>query len=94
MITPRAFLYSCWCAILAMETIVAFQFVIGAIVITPDMVVTMNCSPEWAQSVGSIIAMLTPDAFGTALCGTLIFAITLAFFGSLEGKGDIVGLSQ
>lgn len=91
MITPRVFLYSCWCAILAMEVVVASQFVIGAIVITPDMVVTMNCSPEWAQSVGAIIAMLTPDAFGTALCGTIMLAVTLAFFGSLEDKGNSVG---
>ena len=91
MITPRVFLYSCWCAILAMETVVAFQFVIGAIVITPEMVVTMNRSPEWAQSVGSIIAMLTPDAFGTALCGTMILAATLAFFGSLGGNGNGAG---
>jgi hypothetical protein len=90
MITPKVFLYSCWCAIVSMEVVVAFQFVLGAFLITPEMVVVMNRSPEWAQSVGSIIAMLTPDPFGTALCGTLILATCLAFFGSMTPVETVV----
>ena len=84
MITSLVFFYSAWCSPIAMGVLVTTQLVMS-LMIPPDFVVVMNRSPEWAQSVPSIISMLTPDVFGTAMFGTMTFALCLAVFGSMDG---------
>ena len=84
MITPKVFLYSVWCSIFCMEVLVIMQFIMSLFLIQPELVVVMNRSPEWAQSVTPIIQMLTPDMFGTALLGVMTFALCLATFGSIN----------
>lgn len=81
--TPKVFLYSCWCSILAIEVAVTAQLVVRWLM-PPDMVVMMNRSPEWRQSVELIISMITPDLIGSLLLGTMVFAWCLVTFGSLE----------
>ena len=75
----KRLLFSLWAGIVSAEVVTVVQLSLSLTLITPDIVVAMNRSPEWQKSVGSIIGMLTPSLYNGLLLFGLV-AITMWFF--------------